>query len=79
LRNKDGKEVDFCITNSGNPILMIEVKWGDENISPNFKIFKRFFPEIKMIQLVKKLKREKTFPDGIEVRSAHRWLSQFSL
>ena len=79
LRNKDGREIDFCVTSGENPILMMEVKWGEENISPNFKFFKQFFPEIKMIQLVKKLKREKTFPNGVEVRSAHRWLSEFSL
>ena len=79
LKNKDGHEVDFCITSSENPALMVEVKWSDENLSSNFKIFKKNFPGAKIVQIVKGLKREKTFPDGAEVRSAHRWLSRLSL
>ena len=79
LRNKDGKEVDFCTTMDDNPSLMVEVKWKDGNLSPNFEIFKKFFPQIKMIQVTKKLKREKTFPNGAEIRTAHNWLSELSL
>jgi len=79
LRNKEGREVDFCITNNEDPALMVEVKWRDENVSPNFKIFKKSFPGVKMLQIVKELKKEKTFPDGIEIRSAHKWLSRLSL
>jgi hypothetical protein len=79
LRNKDGKEVDFFITSNEDPTLMVEVKWRDENVNPNFKIFKDPFPGVKMLQIVKELKREKTFPNGIEIRSAHKWLSGFSL
>jgi predicted AAA+ superfamily ATPase len=79
LRNKDGREVDFYINSGEDRALMIEVKWSDENVSPNFKIFQKYFPEIQKIQLVKELKREKTFPGGVEVRSAHKWLSRLSL
>jgi len=79
LRNKDGKEVDFCTTMDDNPSLMVEVKWKDGNLSPNFEIFKKFFPQIKMIQVTKKLKREKTFPNGAAIRTAHNWLSELSL
>jgi hypothetical protein len=79
LRNKEGREVDFCITNNEDPALMVDVKWRDENVSPNFKIFKKSFPGVKMLQIVKELKKEKTFPDGIEIRSAHKWLSRLSL
>ena len=79
LRNKDGREVDFCITSNEDPYLMVEVKWSDENVNPNFKIFKKYFPEVRMVQIVKELKREKTFSNGVEIRSAHRWLSKLSL
>ncbi|MBU4259463.1 MAG: DUF4143 domain-containing protein, partial [Proteobacteria bacterium] len=79
LRNKDGKEVDFCITTDDNPSLMVEVKWKDGNLNPNLEIFKNFFPQIKMIQVTKELKREKTFPNGAEIRIAHNWLSELSL
>ncbi len=79
LMNKEGREVDFCITTNNDPSLMVEVKWKDENLSPNFEIFKRFFPHIKMIQISKELNREKTFPNGAEIRVAHNWLSELNL
>jgi len=72
----------FCVAAGAkikNPSVMVEVKWSDENVSSNFKIFRKFFPEVRMVQIVKELKKEKTFPDGIEIRSAHKWLSQLSL
>ncbi len=79
LRNKDGKEIDFCITANDIPSLMVEVKWKDENLSSNFEIFKKFFPQIKMVQVSKELKKEKTFPSGAEIRTAHKWLAELSL
>ena len=79
LRNKDGREVDFCITSGEKPEMMIEVKWRDENISSNFRIYQKIFPQAQMIQLVKELKREKTFPDGAEIRSVCKWLSKLDL
>jgi len=30
----------------------------------------------KKIQIVKELKREKTYPDGVEIRTAQNWLSE---
>jgi predicted AAA+ superfamily ATPase len=79
IKNKDGKEVDFLITENDVPTLMIEVKWSDANLSPNFAGFDKFFPSIRKIQLVKELNREKTYPGGAEVRAAHSWLSGLNL
>jgi predicted AAA+ superfamily ATPase len=79
LKNKDKKEIDFCITTEGTPSLMVEVKWKDGNLSPNFEVFNHFFPQVKMIQVTKELKREKTFPNGAEIRRAHNWLAGLNL
>jgi predicted AAA+ superfamily ATPase len=79
LKNKDGREIDFCITAGNTPSLLLEVKWNDSHLSSNFDIFKKFFPGIKMIQISKKLDREKTFPNGAEIRTASRWLSELTL
>jgi predicted AAA+ superfamily ATPase len=79
LRTKDGKEIDFGITSDDTLSMMIEVKWKGDNLSPNFGVFKKYFPGIEMIQLSKELKKEKTYPDGTEIRAVHRWLSDFSL
>jgi predicted AAA+ superfamily ATPase len=79
LKNKDGREIDFCVTADNGPSLLLEVKWKDSTLSPNFEIFRRFFPKIKMIQVSKKLDREKTFPNGAEIRSASKWLAGLHL
>jgi len=87
LKNKDGKEIDFCVAANETPSLMVEVKWKEGNLSPNFDMFKKFFPnvkpdikpDIKMVQLSKELKREKTFPNGAQIRIAHQWLADLSL
>jgi uncharacterized protein len=79
LKNKDGKEIDFCTTANDSPSLMVEVKWKDGTLSSNFEIFKKFFPQIKMIQVTKELRKEKTFPNGVEIRTAHKWLADLCL
>jgi uncharacterized protein len=79
VKNKDGKEIDFCISRDEAPSLLVEVKWNDNNLSPNFEIFRKFFPETKMVQISKKLDREKTFPNGTEIRLASKWLSEMNL
>ena len=79
LKTKDSREIDFFITRNEVPFLMIEVKWADSTPNRNFSIFGKRFPGVKKVQIVKKLDREKTYPDGTEIRSAHNWLDDFSL
>lgn len=78
-RTKDGKEIDFLIVKNDAPFMLAEVKLTDNHKSANFTHFGKYFPDIKKVQLVKNLKREKSFPDGVEIRSAGRWLSTISL
>jgi uncharacterized protein len=79
LRNKEGREIDFCVLFRNKPKWLIEVKWKGEQLSPNFVVFKRYFQDISMVQLVRILTREKTFPNGAEIRHAHRWLCSVPL
>ncbi len=79
LRNKDGKEIDFCVAKEEEPFLLIEVKWSDDRQSPNFRLFGRYFPQAQKVQIVKELKREKSFPDGTKILKAQDWLASFSL
>ena len=76
LRNKDKKEVDFLLSKDNKPTYMIEVKTGDEQLSNNLVFFHKAFPRIQGVQLVHQLKREKTFPNGLEIRKAGQWLSK---
>ena len=78
LRSKDGKELDFLVTQNEIPLLMLEVKWADQSLSPNFALFSKHFPTTTKIQIVKSAGREKTFPDGTEIRLAHNWLAELN-
>ena len=79
LRNKDGNEIDFLTVKKDQPVQMIEVKWQDNTLSKNFSAFDKYIKNIKKTQLVKELKREKTYPGGAEIRIAHKWLSEMPL
>jgi predicted AAA+ superfamily ATPase len=78
IRTKDGKEIDFLIVKTDTPYMLLEVKPSDDFPSVNFARFGKYFSDIKKVQLVKNLEREKTFPNGVEVRAAGGWLSTFS-
>lgn len=75
LRTKDKKEIDFLILIDKKPVLAIEVKWADENLSSSFKYFSEYLPDCPGIQLIKELSREKTYPNGFEVRDVVKWLA----
>ena len=79
LKNKDGREINFLITKNEKPALMLEVKWSDAERSPNFSFFEKYLTSAKKIQIVKELKREKTYPDALEIRIAQNWLSEMRL
>lgn len=80
LRTRDGRELDFLIVLNNKPIYLIEAKWADDDPHPNFSYFEKYFPAtIKKIQLVKDIKREKTYPNGLEVRSLISWLSELEI
>lgn len=76
LRTKDGHEIDFLVVCDKTPQLMIEVKMSDSMPSKAFNVFGPFLPNARKIQLVKSLSREKTFPDGLEIRSLVHWLAE---
>lgn len=75
LRTKDGREIDFAVSVNNSVTHLIEVKSADESLSGNFKLFSKYFPEAHKIQLVRSPSREKTFPDGSEIRDAAGWLA----
>ena len=75
LRSKDGREVDFILSRDDQPGLMIEAKWSDDQPSGHLKHYAERLNMSRGIQLVKELKREKTFPSGLEIRRADQWLA----
>ncbi len=79
LRTKEGREIDFLICINQKPTHLIEIKWSDETPTKSFDHFSHFLPQAKKIQLVKELSREKTFQNGLEIRSLIPWLANLSL
>jgi hypothetical protein len=46
---------------------------------PELFSFGKHFSEAGKIQVVKGLDREKTYPDGVQIRTANNWLSEIRL
>lgn len=67
FRDREQREVDFVIVDGKNPILAIEVKWSDAEVSSSLKYFKNKFPNCRCIQLHAIGKKEYSTPSQIEV------------
>lgn len=77
LRTKEGKEVDFCLTNNNQIVEIIEAKTNDSSLSQNLKYFCLKY-NLKGVQIIKELKREKTI-EGIDIIKAHSYLKNLFL
>lgn len=74
LRDKEKHEVDFVITVHNRPILFIEAKLSDTNISPSLLYYHKIFPEAKAIQVIKNLTQNQTYKE-IQMTSAAQFLA----
>ena len=81
MKVKGGREIDFVLVpeEKTDQALLVEVKWGDADVSPNFKLFQDVFKNCAKIQLVQNLKREYVSAQGVQVRKASSWLCDFSV
>lgn len=79
LRTKDGREIDFLVTLDDTPVVMIEAKWAADKVHPHFRHFAEFLPDARALQIVRELKREKTYPSGLALRRAVPWLRKMKL
>jgi predicted AAA+ superfamily ATPase len=76
VRNKEGKEIDFAVSRDQKLERLFEVKTKDDVRSPQWNVLGDEFLKVQKIQLVKQLKNEKTFRDGLEIRDLAKYLSQ---
>lgn len=79
LRTKEGIEMDFLVCQNNKPTHLIEVKNSDDNPAPGFKHFSQFINNTVNLQLVKNLPREKTYPDGLAIKSLIPWLASMKI
>lgn len=80
IRNKEMEEVDFLITESNNPVLMVEAKLSEDVPSKSLMAFQRKL-NIPAVQLVNKenvFKCVKNEENKILIVTAHRWLSSLN-
>lgn len=79
LRTKQGHEIDFLITKNDQPTHLIEVKTSDDEPSKSFLHFSSFIKNTINIQLVKNIRREKSTPEKLFIRSLIPWLAKMDI
>ena len=75
FRDVDGREVDFIVTEEGAPILAVECKWSDGNVSKGLHYFKKHFPSCPAWQITMEEGKDYLSKEGIRVCSAIKFLS----
>ncbi|MCW1930316.1 MAG: ATP-binding protein [Candidatus Kerfeldbacteria bacterium] len=78
LRTKEGKEVDFCITQHTSIEQLIEAKHGERTIDPSLAHFSKKY-NVPGIQLVKEIKNEFIENDNSTVCRAQEFLERLSI
>ncbi len=74
FRDVDGREVDFIITEDGKPIIAIECKLSDADVSKSLRYFKHKFPDCEAWQL--SLGEKDFLSNGIAVCPAIKFLQR---
>lgn len=76
LKIKGGRELDFALIPEikSEATKLIEVKWANSEISPNFKLFSPAFKNCHKIQLVAEPKRQFQSESGVLLTKASEWL-----
>lgn len=75
FRDIDGREVDFIITEDLKPILAVECKLTDTDMSKSLVYFKNHFPECEAWQISMNSEKDYLSKEGIRVCSALKFLS----
>ena len=77
LRNKEGAEIDFALSNGKNLTHLIECKWSDTEPHKAFIKFRSYWPDAKAIQLVRHI-RSPEHRDGVQITDAATWLNSLA-
>jgi hypothetical protein len=74
IRDKDGREIDFCIVENNEPTVLVECKWADPVVSTYLRKLAECFPRAEALQLVRHLRQpEQRGP--VAVVPAADWLA----
>ncbi len=76
FRDNDGREVDFVVTENGEPTLLVECKWGDSGVSPSLRYLSGKFPGAAAWQISAVGVKDFVSKDGIRVAPAIELLGE---
>jgi hypothetical protein len=76
FRDIDGREVDFVILEDRQPILFVECKWSDEEVSRHLYYLHQRFPDVSVWQIHADGQKDYQTPEKIRVAPAHVFLRQ---
>ncbi len=69
-RDRDGREVDFVVTDGRRPILLVECKHSDAGVDRGLHYLKSRYSKCEAWQISARGKRDHVTPDGIRVAPA---------
>jgi predicted AAA+ superfamily ATPase len=75
-RDVDGREVDFVLVEKKKPLIFIECKLNDKQISKHLIYLKERFPNARALQVCLDLKADLKTKSGIEIKSARSFLNE---
>ncbi len=75
VRTKDGRELDFVVVDQNRPILLVECRWGDKNLSPSVIYFKDRLGAPLAIQVTGLAGELRQYQRGLFVCGYDRFLS----
>lgn len=75
FRDIDGREVDFVLVEDAKPIMFVEAKWSDDEISKGLKYLKTRFPKVPSWQIHATGIKDYQTPDGIRATPAVNFLN----
>lgn len=70
FRDIDGREVDFVITEDRRPVILVECKWADDEVSKSLRYLKNKFPRAQAWQIHAAGRKDYETHEGIRVAPA---------
>ncbi len=74
FRDKDGREVDFVVTEKDQPIQLIECKLADRPADKNLRYLSSKYPKAEALQVAARGRRDATTAEGLRFLPAIEWL-----
>jgi len=75
FRDTVGHEVDFVVVEKRAPILMVQTRWGDEEVDRGLLYLKHKFPKTPAWQISAVGRKDRVTPEGIRVSPALPFLA----